>query len=659
MSTRDWDILPELLERAAVLDGADRARFLDEVCFGDTRKRVLIERLLAADARAGAFLAVPVLRSSESGVSPSMFDSSAGDVVARYTIQRCLGRGGIGTVYAATQEDPQRTIALKLLDPGLASGSALLRFRFEAEVLGRLAHPGIAVVHEAGEDAHGRAYLAMELVENASFVTDYAARERLDTEACLTLFLALCSAVAYAHGQGVIHRDLKPSNVLVDGEGRVKVIDFGIARALDADASRLTREGDVVGTLAYMSPEQVSGRPAHIDAQTDVYALGALLYELLAGRKARDLAGLALPEVLRRIREGAVMPLTSVRPDVPRELEWIATKALAREPARRYGSVEELAADIQRFREHVPLKAGPPTASYRLVKFVRRHRIGVAAASGLALVLVGAVVAIFVAERRAQRLAQRRIAAEQAAVERVHHIERELATNREILGGQTSWLGTELLDKNGHDARVVDVLDAAARELDERCFASHWIEAEARYSLAMAYAATDLGARACAQIELLRAVVARGGELAQHKFDRMERTWCLAASSAGRAEEAIAHALEELQACDSDRGPSDPASIAWRVALGELFHRTRDEVASEAHLRAALSSLTGQEDSAHELVREARGMLAEVLSTNGDHDAALRETDLVVESATRHLGEDHPSTRAARDARAALRARVP
>ncbi len=660
MRTRDWESLPEVLERAALLDGEDRARFLDDVCAGHVRRRMLIERLLAADAKAGAFLAAPALRGSDdSRRTVASHESGAGDVVARYTIQRCLGRGGIGTVYAATQQNPQRTVALKMLDPGLATGSALLRFRFEAEILGRLAHPGIAVVHEAGEDHHGRAYLAMELVEDACFVTDYVTRENFDTEARLTLFLAVCAAVAYAHEQGVIHRDLKPSNVLVDGSGRVKVIDFGIARALDADAARLTREGDVVGTLAYMSPEQVSGRPGDVDVQSDVYALGALLYELLAGRKARDLAGVALPEALRRIREDAAIPLTQLRPELPRELEWITSKALERDTALRYASVAELAADIRRFREHLPLKAGPPTASYRLAKFVRRHRIGVAGASALGLVLAVAVVAIFVAEGRANRLAQRRIAAEEAAVERVNRIERELAANREILVGQTSWLGTDLLDRKGHDVRVVDVLDAAARDLDERCFASHWIEAEARYSLAMAYVSTGLGDGACAQIERLRAVVAKGGELAQHKLNRIERAWSRAAASCGRAEEAIAHARRWLETSDRERGSADPASIAWRVTLGELLHRSGDEAAAEPHLRTALAALDGQGSGAHELDREARAVLAQVLSANGDHAAALREAERVVESAARHLGDDHLSTQAARDACAALRARIP
>lgn len=574
MSANDWTKFAEDLERAAGLAGEERARFLDQVCAGEPRRRARLERLLAADERAGAFLSAPVVAPSATPRTfPAPLTSVAGDVVARYTIVRCVGRGGIGTVYEAEQENPQRSVALKLLDPSLATGAALQRFRFEALVLGRLSHPGIATVHEAGEDEHGRVYLAMELVKDATFVTDHVARRNLTTDQRLSLFLELCAAVAYAHERGVIHRDLKPSNVLVDDSGHIKVIDFGIARALDNDAARLTRDGDVVGTLAYMSPEQVSGRTADVGVRSDVYALGALLYELLSGRRARDLTGVSLPEVFRRIREDAPTSLTTERPDLPRELAWITSKALHLDAAHRYASVPELVDDLDRLQRHLPVRAGPPTASYRIAKFARRHRVAATIGATLALLLVGALVAGIIAEKRALALAARRMNAERVAVELASDLERELSTNREIVALQTGWLGTILLDRNGSDVRVLDVLDAAARDLDDREFPSREVEAGTRQALAMAYASTGLVTGADAQLEHLRRIAASGVDVAPENLERIELVSCRALAESGEWTKAIELARAAVDERTAHHGPSAPSTVAWSALLEELLQR--------------------------------------------------------------------------------------
>ena len=304
----------------------------------------------------------------------------------RYRVLRRLGSGGMGVVFEAEQRSPRRTVALKVLRPGRRGSAALKRFEREAELLGRLDHPGVARVYEAGTyaDAGGpRPFLAMELVEGRT-LRDYLAGEQPPTEARLALFAAVCDAVQHAHQRGVVHRDLKPSNVLVGPGGRPKVVDFGIARATDIDVRRATlatEAGQLVGTLAYMSPEQAAGDPGAVDTRADVYALGALLHEMLAGRPPRDLEGLSVPAALRAIREEEPPRLGRLRPALRGDLEAIAARALARDPAARYASASDLAADVRRFLAHEPVSARAPGIGRQLALLARRHRAATAARS--------------------------------------------------------------------------------------------------------------------------------------------------------------------------------------------------------------------------------------------------------------------------------------
>ena len=330
--------------------------------------------------------------------------------VAGYRVVRFIGRGGMGAVYEAEQDNPRRLVALKVIRPGLASRDLLKRFDREAHLLGRLHHPGIAQVYAAGRADDGQPFFAMELVAGPP-LTEYANRHRLDTAARLELLARVCDAVQHAHDQGVIHRDLKPPNILVDAAGQPKVLDFGVARATDADlrATTATEVGQVIGTLAYMSPEQAAGDPAALDPRSDVYALGVVLFELLAGRLPYSLQGLPMAEAARVIHERDPDRLGSVNTAMRGDVETIVAKALEKDKARRYASAAALAADLRRFLAGEPIAARPASAWYQFRKFARRNKalVGGVAATFAAL-LAGLALAVTSARREAdlRRLAE-------------------------------------------------------------------------------------------------------------------------------------------------------------------------------------------------------------------------------------------------------------
>jgi serine/threonine protein kinase len=355
--------------------------------------------------------------------------------IGPFRIVGVLGIGGMGVVYDAEQEQPRRRVALKIIrDAMLDDADGVQRFAREAEVLGRLQHPGIAQVYATGvaEGTQGpQPYFAMERVSGEP-LGRYA--ERLDRRARLELFARVCDAVHHAHQRGVVHRDLKPSNVLVDESGQPKVLDFGVARLADGDgppgaARRLTVEGELLGTMQYTSPEQRRGDLAAVDTRTDVYALGAILFELLAGRPMFERPGGGQPggsrlEAASAMLGGEAPRLGEVDRALRGDLDAIVAKAVARDPAARYPSAAGLAGDVRRHLADAPVTARPATAAYLAGKLARRHRAAVAAGAVALAALGGAAAtsaAAAVRARGAERAAvaaQRRAEAAQALAER-------------------------------------------------------------------------------------------------------------------------------------------------------------------------------------------------------------------------------------------------
>jgi hypothetical protein len=396
--------------RAALLAGADPT------------VREEVQSLLDQDTVDG-FLDQPVLQAAarllHPGPQTETEEPPLPKRVGQYRILAKLGEGGMGAVYQAEQEHPRRVVALKVIKPGWSTPQLLRRFDLESHALGRLQHPGIARIYEAGTANSGfgtQPYFAMEFIEGQS-LRRYAETNRMSTRARLEMMEKVCEAVHHAHQHGIIYRDLKPGNILVDQTGQPKILDFGVARITDSDAqtTRQTDLGQLVGTLAYMSPEQVSADPLQLDTRSDVYALGVLLYEILAAR----LPYLLSPrphEAVQTIRETEPQALSSINTHYRGDIETIVAKALEKDKARRYTSAAELAADIRRYLDDQPIAARPPSASYQLQKFARRNRALVTGVAAVFVVLVGGVVASSWQAVRANRAGHAAIAERDRAV---------------------------------------------------------------------------------------------------------------------------------------------------------------------------------------------------------------------------------------------------
>ena len=341
--------------------------------------------------------------------------------IAGFLIKGVIGSGGMGTVYMARQDHPRRTVAVKVINPGVTNPRALKRFDFEAQMLARLHHPGIAQIYEAGtwdEGAGGVPYFAMEYVAGAKILTDYAKDRKLDTRKRLELILQTCEAVGHGHTKGVIHRDLKPGNILVTGDGRVKIIDFGVARSTDSDAAATMATGahDIVGTLQYMAPEQCSGDVHDLDSAADVYAIGVTAYELLSDDLPYDVSGKGLASAIRIITEDHPSTLGSVDASLRGEVSMIIAKAMSKEREDRYRTASELGDDLRRYLAGDAILACPPTVMTTLRRVIRRNK---GAVLGLAIILIllsiSAMAGVFALINRNQALEARNTAlAEQA-----------------------------------------------------------------------------------------------------------------------------------------------------------------------------------------------------------------------------------------------------
>jgi serine/threonine protein kinase/tetratricopeptide (TPR) repeat protein len=427
----------------AIADPDERDAFLTKAC-SDAAQREHLRALLDAEPGLGTFLESPARPAASTGV-----DVGPGSVIGPYKLLEEIGEGGMGVVFMAEQTHTvRRRVALKVIKPGMDSRQVIARFEAERQALAMMEHPNIARVLDAGSTDSGRPYFVMELVRGVP-ITEYCDVNRLDAEHRLELFVTVCRAIQHAHQKGIIHRDIKPSNVMVtlqDGRPVAKVIDFGIAKAIEqklTEKTLFTAYGQMIGTPAYMSPEQAEMGEVDVDTRSDIYSLGVLLYELLTGTtpiEATRLRTAGFSEIQRLIREqspprpssrlstlgAAATILAGNRGTDPGrlarflagDLDWIMMKALEKDRTRRYATAGDFAADVERFLRREAVVARPPSTMYRLATFARRHRVAVMAATAVMLALVaGTAVATWqaVAAHRAKRDAQAAAKAEGAA----------------------------------------------------------------------------------------------------------------------------------------------------------------------------------------------------------------------------------------------------
>lgn len=673
--------LRRLFEDAIQLPAAERQALLEARCAGQPELRQQVEALIATAESSDRFLCAPTAAAA-SGDSHTVATRLAtplaerpGTKIGPYKLLQQIGEGGFGVVFMAEQERPVvRRVAMKVIKLGMDTRAVVARFEAERQALAMMDHPNIARVLDAGATETGRPYFVMELVRGDP-ITHYCDTNNLSTRDRLELFVQVCHAVQHAHQKGIIHRDIKPSNALVtvaDGRPIPKVIDFGIAKATASkltEKTLFTEHRALIGTPAYMSPEQAEMSGVDIDTRSDIYSLGVLLYELLTGCLPFDsatLRGAAYADVRRIIREidpprpstrlsslGANLAddivkrrstaVHSLRAELKRELEWIPLKAIRKDRTERYATVRELAQDLQRYLDNKPLMAAPPSKQYLLRKFVKRNRGAVATASVVAASLVLGIVTTSWQLSRAKR------------AEAIATAQREEALHQQSANAETTQFLLQLFSaadpysKADPNATAIELVRRGVHNLDRGIGRQPLVKAQVQEALGtVLHSLSDYPESE----RLLREALGTRSKLLGSD-DRRTLALSVALARVMRTSgnrEAIPLACDTYERCVHSLGARDPLTFE---ALNELA--VASEAFGETDVAATLYERSFRESpialgADHEHALVAANNWVRVLRLRGDLQGAESLAREVLAAYERTTPTDHPQAIAAADA---------
>jgi serine/threonine protein kinase/tetratricopeptide (TPR) repeat protein len=671
-----WPQFSALLDEGLDLPHSERGPWLASL----DAKHAAVVPWLAAALTEGArlsesgFLQAPVQVPDAVESLSSQF--VAGEHVGPYQLEKAIGSGGMGEIWLASRSDGSltRKVALKLPHAYLMEGVQRRRFERERDILAALSHPSIAQLYDAGVADSGHPYLAMEWVDGVS-ITEHCDQARLSLQGRLDLFLQILDAVGYAHGRLIAHRDLKPGNILVTRDGKVKLLDFGIAKLLTEDAERgatqLTRMGTAIATPGYAAPEQLAGEP--ITAAVDIYAVGVILYELLTGQRP-------FQDARSAIRAGTAPPLTSSQIDAEHaarvgassvqqlrralkgDLDAIVATALEALPARRYHTAEAFALDIRHSRDHQPIAARPITPATRALKLVRRHRLGAVLTAALSLAIVGGSAGIAWQGVRAQREAQRATTIKDFLVDVFRASDPRIGserprgqiTARELLDASSDRIESSFMQQSATEVELLGVAADIYRELDEMKRSSALYAREAQLSrqyfgeqdahaidglLGQAYNA-ELNNEDSRALELLGQADPNIRRAGLDRSAARARWWMIRgealASDAARAKEALA-SLEAATALFKAVAPRDPFYPDALIDLGVLSYERQDFAHAAGFYRQALAVAESSRDTEGSQLQADAG-LAEALQYLGDFAGATTAFDGAARIARRTYG---------------------